>query len=234
MRSKKHNGRYVTYYRVSTKQQSLGLEAQEEVVRNFLNGGDWKMVATFTEKESGKKNDRPALKEALRMCRIHNATLIVAKLDRLARDAGFLKTIVKDSGEAGVIFCDLPQTEGPAGKFLIGMMAEVAELEAGLISARTKAALAVAKKNGAVLGRRTGTCISAYAARGTRASAQVRRAKAEKRSADILPVIEAIRGEGKTSLRAIAAGLNERGIGTAWGGEWAATQVGRILAKEAA
>jgi DNA invertase Pin-like site-specific DNA recombinase len=227
----KHNGKYIAYYRVSTDKQKvsgLGRGAQEETVRNYLNGGNWKLVATFTETESGKHNDRPELAKALAMCRVHNATLIVAKLDRLARNAHFLKTIVNESGEAGVVFCDLPKTEGPAGKFLIGMMAEVAELEAGLISQRTKAALAVAKKNGKVLGR-PNSDIYKHAQKGGATAAVNSRARITKRSADFLPILEAIKAEGNTSLRQIAAALNERGIATARGKQWTSVQVLRLL-----
>jgi DNA invertase Pin-like site-specific DNA recombinase len=231
-----HSGKYVAYYRVSTDKQKrtgLGLGAQEEVVRNYLNGGDWKLVTTFTERESGKHNDRPELRKALGLCRVHNATLIVAKLDRLSRNAQFLKTVVNESGEAGVVFCDLPKTEGPTGKFLIGMMAEVAELEAGLISQRTKAALAVAKKNGTVLGR-PNSDIYQYAKSGGKASAAASRARTAKRAANFLPVIEAIRAEGKTSLRQIATALNERGITTTRGAAWTSVQVLRLLKAGAA
>lgn len=229
--NRKHTGKYVAYYRVSTDKQKrtgLGLGAQEEVVRNYLNGGQWQLVATFTERESGKRNDRPELRKALALCRVHSATLIVAKLDRLSRNAQFLKTVVNESGDAGVVFCDLPKTEGPTGKFLIGMMAEVAELEAGLISQRTKAALAVAKKNGTVLGR-PNSDIAVHAKSGARASAKARALNAGKRAADMLPVIEAIKAEGNTTLRQIAAALNERGITTARGAEWSSVQVMRVL-----
>jgi DNA invertase Pin-like site-specific DNA recombinase len=232
----KHKGKYVAYYRVSTDKQKvsgLGLDAQTAIVKRYLDGGSWKLVAEFTEAESGKRSDRPALTQALAMCRLQNATLIVAKLDRLARNAQFLKTVLSQSGDQGVVFCDLPQTEGPTGKFLIGMMAEVAELEAGLISQRTKAALAEKKKALAKEGKRLGTpfpdMIKAHAASGAMASAAVRGASAKERAADILPVIEAIKAEGNTSLRQIAAALNERGITTARGGEWSSPQVMRVI-----
>jgi len=230
-RTMEHTGKYVAYYRVSTdrqKRSGLGLGAQEEVVRNYLNGGKWKLVATFTEAESGKHTQRPELAKALALCRVHNATLIVAKLDRLSRNAQFLKTVVNESGEAGVIFCDLPKTEGPTGKFLIGMMAEVAELEAGLISQRTKAALKVAKARGKVLGR-PNSDIYKHAQKGGEVAAAASRARIAKRTADFLPIIEAIKAEGNTSLRQIAAALNERGITTARGGEWSSVQVLRLL-----
>jgi DNA invertase Pin-like site-specific DNA recombinase len=226
------NDKYVAYYRVSTdrqKRSGLGLEAQQEAVRKHLNGGNRKLVGEFTEAESGKRNDRPALAQALALCRIHNATLVVAKLDRLARNTQFLLTVVKESGEAGVVFCDLPAIpKGPTGKFLLTQMASVAELEAGLISQRTKVALQAAKARGQVLGCKNRN-IAAYAKRGARASASVRSGNAVKRAGDMLPIIQAIQAEGATSLRQVAAVLNQRGITAARGGEWSAVQVRRLL-----
>jgi DNA invertase Pin-like site-specific DNA recombinase len=228
----KHNGKYIAYYRVSTGKQErsgLGLAAQKEAVRNYLNGGKWQLAGEFTERESGKRNDRPQLAAALSMCRLQGAVLVVAKLDRLARNTQFLLTVVNQSGEKGVVFCDLPTIpEGPTGKFLLTQMASVAELEAGLISQRTKAALKAAKARGQVLGCKNDN-IRAYAKRGNKASAAVRGAKAEERAGAILPIIEAIKAEGNTSLRQIAAALNERGITTARGGEWSSPQVMRVL-----
>jgi len=230
-----HAGKYVAYYRVSTQKQGrsgLGLAAQQESVDAYLNGGSWKMVGKFTEVETGKKDARPQLALALATCRIHNATLIVAKLDRLSRNASFLDALVKESGDKGVVFCDLPKIpEGPVGKFIVQQMASVAELEAGLIGQRTKAALAAAKAQGTVLGRPVGKGpdIASFAAVGSAAGLQVRRKKAAKRAADLKPVIEAIMAEGNTSLRQIAAVLNERGIHTSRGGEWTAIQVSRVL-----
>jgi DNA invertase Pin-like site-specific DNA recombinase len=226
------NGKYVAYYRVSTdrqKRSGLGLGAQKAAVNSYLNGGEWQLVGEFTEAESGKRNDRPALAQALALCRIHNATLVVAKLDRLSRNTQFLLTVVKESGDAGVVFCDLPSIpEGPTGKFLLTQMASVAELEAGLISQRTKAALQAAKARGQVLGCKNDN-IAAYAKRGAKASATTRTRNAAKRAGDVLPIIQAIKVEGATSLRQIAAVLNERGITTPRGGEWSAVQVQRLL-----
>jgi DNA invertase Pin-like site-specific DNA recombinase len=232
------NGRkYVAYYRVSTGKQQrsgLGLEAQQEAVRQLLYGGDWNLLGEFTEKEkgnrnSGKRSDRPALAQALALCRIHNATLVVAKLDRLARNTQFLLTVVKESGEAGVIFCDLPTIpEGPVGKFIVTQMASVAELEAGLCSQRTKAALQAAKARGKVLGCRN-TNIRRYATVGAKASASVRSANATKRANDILPIINSIKAEAVVSLRRIAAVLTERSIPAPRGGQWSAVQVQRVL-----
>jgi DNA invertase Pin-like site-specific DNA recombinase len=229
------NGKYVVYYRVSTDKQNksgLGLEAQAVAVKQYLNGGKWQIVGTFTEAESGKRDDRPALAQALAMCRIHNATLIVAKLDRLARNTKFLLTVVENSGEAGVVFCDLPAIpEGPTGKFLLTQMASVAELEAGLISQRTKAALQAAKAAGTVLGCRNDN-VKRYAALGAKASASVRTANAAERSSDVMTIIEDIKAQGATSLRQIAKVLTERGIPTArHNSDWSAAQVSRVLAR---
>lgn len=147
--------RAITYARVSTAAQGksgLGLEAQRAAVANYLNGGKWKVLAEYREVESGRRSDRPELLKALSHCRSHGATLIVAKVDRLARSQSFLSKIL-DAG-VDVRFCDLPQIEGPTGRFLLQSMMSVAELEAGMISARTTAALAAAKARGRALGGR--------------------------------------------------------------------------------
>src|ERR1700758_2500388 len=142
-------GRFVAYYRVSTARQGrsgLGLEAQQRAVADYLNGGSWKLVGAFTEVESGKRDDRPVLAEALAACRVHRATLVIAKLDRLARDAHFLLGLQK----AGVKFraADMPE----ANEMVVGIMAVVAQAERKMISERTKAALAAAMARGQKLG----------------------------------------------------------------------------------
>ena len=136
------NGGFIAYYRVSTGKQGkcgLGIEAQRQAVANYLNGGNWRIVGEFVEVESGKRSDRPELDKALAAARIRQVPLVVAKLDRLTRSVAFLSRLL----EAGVDvrFADLPEIEGATGKFLLQQMAAVAELEAGMISARTKAAL---------------------------------------------------------------------------------------------
>ena len=136
--------KYVAYYRVSTDRQGksgLGLDGQREMVRQFLSSSDgYPPIEEFVETESGRKVDRRELHRALASCRVHGATLIIAKLDRLSRNQTFLMELV-DSG-VDVLFCDLPQLPpGAAGRFMLQQMAAVAELEAGLISERTKAAL---------------------------------------------------------------------------------------------
>jgi DNA invertase Pin-like site-specific DNA recombinase len=142
-------GRIVAYYRVSTDRQGrsgLGLEAQQEAVRTYLNGGNWKLVGEFVEIESGKRADRPKLSEALRICRLQRATLVIAKLDRLSRNAHFLLGLQ----EAGVDFvaADSPH----ANRLTVHILAAVAEDEAKRIAERTKAALAAAKARGTKLG----------------------------------------------------------------------------------
>jgi DNA invertase Pin-like site-specific DNA recombinase len=219
-------GKFVAYYRVSTAKQGasgLGLEAQQEAVRSYLNAGRWQMVSEVTEIESGKRNDRPALASALALCRVHGATLVIAKLDRLARNMHFISNLM----ESGVEFTavDLPQ----ANRLTIHILAAVAEHEAVMISSRTKAALAAAKARGTRLGNPTSQ-IATRAYEGAQASVAVRKAKAAKRSADLLPMVRDIQSSGADSLRQIAAVLNSRGIPAARGGAWSAVQVRRILA----
>jgi DNA invertase Pin-like site-specific DNA recombinase len=118
------------------------LEAQQTAVRDYLNGGDWRLVAEVTEVESGKRSDRPKLAEAFKLCRLHGATLIIAKLDRLARNVAFISNLM----ESGVEFhaVDFPQ----ANRLTVHILAAVAEHEAKMISERTKVALAAAKRRG--------------------------------------------------------------------------------------
>jgi DNA invertase Pin-like site-specific DNA recombinase len=218
-------GSFVAYYRVSTAKQGssgLGLEAQQEAVRSYLNGGNWKLVAEVTEVESGKRSDRPKLDEAMRLCRLHGATLVIAKLDRLSRDAHFLLGLQK----AGVEFIAVDNPH--ANRLTIHILAAVAEDEAKRISDRTKAALAAAKARGVKLGGHRGVELTEDVRKAGRA---VRTAKANARSLDLAPLIADLQANGITSLGAIANALNERGIPTARGGQWSPIQVSRVLAK---
>ena len=143
---------YITYFRVSTRRQAasgLGLEAQQSSVASFL-GPSPDIMATYQETESGKRADRPQLKLALDHCKRSRASLVMAKVDRLTRSLSFLLSVL-DSG-VELVFCDMPQLNGPQGRFILQQMASVAELEAGMISARTKAALAAAKARGTIWG----------------------------------------------------------------------------------
>jgi DNA invertase Pin-like site-specific DNA recombinase len=224
------NGQFISYLRVSTKEQGdsgLGLEGQRSAVTSYLNGGKWALIQEVVEVESGKRNDRPKLAEALRLCRIYNATLLVAKLDRLARNVAFISKLM----EAGVSFvaCDMPQ----ANDMTIHILASVAQGEAKAISDRTIAALAAAKALGTPLGGMRSNSGSIHTS-GTIESVKVRHAKAVRHAVDLIPVIDSIKAEGATSLREIAAILNERKIPTARGGEWSAVQVQRVIGQSKA
>lgn len=223
------NGKYVAYYRVSTPRQGesgLGLAGQEDTVARYLNGGKWTLVSSFTEVETGKRSDRPELAKALAACRRHRATLIVAKVDRLARNTKFLLTVVEGTGDAGVVFCDMPGLpEGPVGKFMMTQMASVAELEAGLISQRTKKALAAAKARGTRLGGRRVNSNVIWAE-----GVKARRSRAAARAHDLWPTINTLKAEGAVSLRDLAAGLNARNIPAPRGGAWSSVAVMRLLA----
>ncbi|MCJ2054137.1 recombinase family protein [Methylobacterium sp. J-070] len=213
---------FVSYLRVSTERQGrsgLGLEAQRKAVADFLNGGSWRHVAELVEVESGSRDNRPRLAEAMALCRLHGATLVIAKLDRLSRDAAFLLNLQK----AGVRFvaADMPE----ANELVVGIMAVVAQAERKMISTRTKAALAHAKARGVRLGKPENLSNrEAGQVRGRARQAQ----RAEERSEDLAPVLAGVRAEGAVSLRQIAAALNARGIPAARGGTWTATQVRRI------
>jgi DNA invertase Pin-like site-specific DNA recombinase len=221
------NGKYVAYYRVSTRRQGasgLGLDAQKEAVRSYLNGGRWRMVDEVTEIESGKKNDRPALARALSLCRLHGAVLIIAKLDRLARNVNFISNLMESTVEFTAV--DFPT----ANRLTVHILASVAEHEAMAISTRTKDALRAAKARGVKLGTRNPMMIAKYARKGTRASAIARAIIARTRAADIIPVINVLQAEGVTTLWGIAETLNERGIPAPRGGNWSPVQVSRVLA----
>ena len=222
-------GAFVSYRRVSTARQGrcgLGLDAQRAAVTGYLNSGDWRLVGEFVEVESGRNADRPKLAEALACARLHRAALVVAKVDRLTRSLAFLSKLL----EAGVDvrFCDLPQIEGPTGRFMLQQMAAVAELEAGMIGDRTRKALAAAKARGVKLGGiRPGVEMTAET-RTMGTAAKVAQAKA--RAADLLPTLATLQADGVTTLAALAGALTQRGIPTARGAAvWTPMQVSRVL-----
>jgi DNA invertase Pin-like site-specific DNA recombinase len=220
-----HNGKYVAYYRVSTQKQGnsgLGLEAQQAAVRTYLNGGKWKLVGEFTEVETGKRSDRPKLEAALALCRKRKATLVIGKLDRLGRKLAFIANLM-DSG-VDFVAADCPNDD----RFMLHIRAAVAEDEARKISERTKAALAVAKARGVVLGGyRGGPAVLTEQAR--QAAVEARRGAAADRALEYAEAIEAIRAAGVTSASGIARELNRQGIKAVRGGEWQAVQVQHLL-----
>lgn len=210
------------------------MEAQEAAIRAFMRPADRLLVPIFVEVESGRKANRTKLAEALAKCRRTGATLLVAKLDRLSRNVPFLRTVI-DSG-VDVAFCDLPHIPpGAMGRFLLTQMAAVAELEAGLTSERTKAALAAAKARGVKLGGDRGYRPPAPpdATAGAKAAAEARSRAADHKAHSLAGVIAQVAADlgGKASLREIAAGLTARGARTPRDGAWTATAVRRVLGR---
>ena len=221
---------FVAYYRVSTDRQGrsgLGLEAQQAAVRQYVSGHG-QLASEYTEVETGKRSDRPNLTKALAHARRQGATLVIAKLDRLARNMAFTATLM-ESG-ADFVACDIPE----ANRLTIHILAAVAEDEARRISERTKAALEAYKARGGLLGANHPKCreISRAAAKkgGPVGAAQVAE-QARKSYADILPVMQQLRDAGR-SLRQIAAYMNESGHVTRTGRDWNATQVKRVLDRQ--
>lgn len=211
---------FVAYYRVSTMAQGrsgLGLEAQQDAVRRYLDGAGGTLVAAYTETESGKRSDRPQLAAALERCRREKATLVIAKLDRLARNTRFLLGILES--RVDTVFCDLPHIpDGAAGKFMLTQFAAIAELEAGLISERTKAALQAAKARGQSLGNPRLDEIN-----------NQRRAAADAFAREMAPIVAALRAEGFSTLEALTGELNRRSVPTAGGGRWHLPTVHRLV-----
>jgi len=227
------SGNFVAYYRVSTAQQGrsgLGLEAQQQAVRAYLDGGFWKLIGEHTEIESGKLRDRPELKAALEQCRLTGATLIIAKLDRLSRNVAFLAQLM-DSNDVQFVAVDNPH----ATRFTLHILAAVAEHEAAQISRRTRDALDAARKRGKRLGgwrptKRGGeprTAPGAFQAAATAAT----KARAGERAARVLPIARELKGQGK-SLRQIAAELTKRHVATPRGGAWSVTSVRNLLQRD--
>lgn len=219
-------GKFVSYLRVSTARQGasgLGIEAQRAAVETFLNGGNWSVLQEFVEVESGKNDARPQLAAALNLCQLTGAKLVIAKLDRLSRDAHFLLGLQK----AGVPFiaADMPD----ANELTVGIMALVAEQERRAISKRTKEALAAAKARGVKLGCPLGAAhLRQY---GNAHAVEAVKVQAASRASSLAATIEAIRSEGHASLREIADELNRRCITTPRGGCWHASSVRNLLAR---
>src|SRR5215831_3729851 len=177
-----HHGKFVAYFRVSTDKQGrsgLGLEAQREAVLNYLDGGRWSLVQEFVEIESGKQNDRPQLAMALAACKKHKAKLVIAKLDRLSRNLAFIAALM-DSG-VEFIAVDNPH----ANKLTVHILAAVAQHEREMTAQRTKDALQAAKARGKRLG-------NPKLAEARKFAARARTEKADRHSANVLPVIREI------------------------------------------
>lgn len=218
----------VCYLRVSTTRQmrsGLGLDAQLQAVQQYAASVSGNVIATFTEVETGKLNARPELARALHLAKVTGAQLVIAKLDRLSRNAAFLLTL-QDSG-VKFIAADMPQ----ANNLTIGIMALVAQQEAEAISKRTRDALQAAKRRGKVLGNPNGAAALRRAAKGNTAAVSTIKENANKHAENLVPVIESLKAEGVASLGAIAIALNERGMLTPRGGAWHKTSVKNLLAR---
>ncbi|CAK6687348.1 recombinase family protein [Synechococcus sp. CBW1107] len=217
----------IAYYRVSTDRQGqsgLGLEAQRAKVEALAAERHAELVAEFIEVESGRKKDRPQLAAALAEARKRKATVAVAKLDRLARDAEFVLRLSREAesnGIGGFLFCDLPDIDATtsAGRLILSVMASVAEFESRRISERTRDALAAAKARGVKLGGlRPGTLMENQAAK-ERATIE-----AEKLRGVLAPMVAA-----GMSLREMAEALRGAGKTTKSGNRLSPSQVSRLL-----
>ena len=213
---------YVAYYRVSTKKQGesgLGLEAQRVAVAGFVKG---KIVAEFTEQESGKRDNREQLRLAIERAKKEGAVLVIAKLDRLSRNASFIFTL-RDSG-VNFQCVDMPD----ANTLTIGIFATLAQHERELISSRTKAALSVLRSQGVTLGKPENLTI---AARLKGSAANQQRAAVNENNRRATSLIHLMRGAGR-SYADIAAELNRAGFQTARGSQFQATQVMRLIRRQ--
>ena len=229
------HGKFVSYLRISTAKQGksgLGLEAQREAVSQYLNGGDWELVQEFVEIESGRKDDRPEFEKARRLCQALGATLVVAKFDRLSRDAHFLLGLQKEGLK--FVAADNPSVN----ELTVGILALVAQDEAKAISARTKAALAAAKARGQQLGAYSKDDKTKFVGRtGTREDC-LKAAEGKKVIADqyAMKTLQLLKDYGMSPdapAKAIARFLTERGVQTPSGRSsvWQATTVQRLKAR---
>lgn len=218
--------RAVVYMRVSTARQGrsgLGLEAQQAAIDAFVRERGAEVLQTFTEVESGKSAKRPELERALHLAKVTGATLLIAKLDRLSRNAAFLLTL-RDSG-VRFVAVDMPD----ANELTVGIMALVAQQERELISKRTREALRAAKARGKRLGNPNGAEPLKRAGRGNAQALAAIRHQADAHAESLRPVVAAIRAEGTSTLGGIARALNDRRMLTPRGGAWHKSSVVNLL-----
>jgi DNA invertase Pin-like site-specific DNA recombinase len=212
--------KFVAYYRVSTKMQGIGgygIEAQKASVARYLTSIDCELLASFEEVESGSVNKRPQLVKAIQLAKAQKAVLVIAKLDRLSRNASFLLQL-QDS-KIDFIACDMPN----ADKFSVGILALLAQKEREMCSQRTKSALQVLKqKKGVKLG-------NPHPAKAWGKAVEAIKARKAEFATTALKTIREVQGTGVETLAKIADCLNKRGEQTARGGSWTATAVKRVL-----
>jgi DNA invertase Pin-like site-specific DNA recombinase len=217
----------VSYYRVSTDRQGksgLGLAAQKASVEALARARGDKIVAAFTEVESGKVNDRPELLRAIHMAKVTGSMLVIAKIDRLSRDKLFLMQL-----KAGMPFiaADMPN----ANELTVDLMIIMADHERKQISTRTREALQAAKARGQRLGAPNAQITLQDALKGCAASIQVRKSKADEHARNLKIVVEDIRSNGINTLEGIASELTTRGMLTPRGGRWHASSVRNLIAR---
>jgi DNA invertase Pin-like site-specific DNA recombinase len=220
-------GKLVVYARVSTEHQGangLGIAAQLNDLRRFAKAGEHEIIKPeFVEVQSGADDDRPVLAQAVKSARLYGAALCVAKMDRLTRTGETVKAFER---RCGVKIIALDNLSGDDVQATVG--AFVGNMERALISRRTKAALQALKASGKALGGYRGVPPKDYAQKLGAASVK---ARAASRAGDVAEVIAEIDPAGEMSLASIANALNARGVATARGGQWSATQVMRVKAR---
>jgi DNA invertase Pin-like site-specific DNA recombinase len=220
-------GKAIAYLRVSTQQQhrsGLGIEAQRTAVGCFAEVEGIAIIREFVEAETGKGADaldrRPQLAAALAAARSAKCAVLVSKLDRLSRDVAFVSGLMAQ--RVPFIVAELGRDADP---FMLHLYAALAEKERRLISERTKAALAAKKASGAKLGNPRNIGLAGSAGRAAQTAA------ADEFAAGLLPIVNAIRATGATSLEAISRALNERGVRPARGATWHVSSVANLLAR---
>lgn len=219
---------YAGYLRVSTRgqqQSGLGLEAQRTAISTHINGHS---IKEFVECESGRRDSRPELARALAFCRRTGATLIIARLDRLSRNARFLLELLDSDVE--IIFCDVPAASGVAGRMMLTVMGAFAEMEAGLVSERTRSALAACKARGVRLGNPDGgRALTDHIRTHGNAPAMKGKAKAAAdRAEPWRETLESMIAKGLTAY-AIAKELTAKGEKTARGSAWTTCAMVRLI-----
>jgi DNA invertase Pin-like site-specific DNA recombinase len=223
------DGHFVAYYRVSTDKQDAECTVQRQAVLAWLNGGNHELIDEFVEVESGKRSDRAELQKAIALCRKRKATLVIAKLDRLSRNVAFIANLMES--KVNFLACDNPH----ANKLTIHVLAAMAEHERDAISKRTSERLQslkalgkpwVSKRSGREVSKLGSPDPSKGAVVGARANAEA----ADQFAAKMLPVIDAIRARGITTLAGIAEELNRQRWPTSRGGDhWSMSVVSSIL-----
>ena len=219
----KQTTKYVTYLRVSTQKQGfsgLGLESQREIIQNYLY--DITPISEFIEVESGRKSNRPKLKEALDLCRKTGATLIVAKLDRLARNVSFLSSLLENDVE--IVFCDFPQ----ANKMVLHILAAISQYEAELIATRTRQALAAKKARGAKLGNPEHLLDKYKEALANSNRTNREKAKANPNNKRAVAFLKILVGQDMT-LNQMAETLNKEGFVTSQGFQFTPSTVYKLI-----